>query len=116
MDYGPPRPVLRANLTIACDDLGVPAIASPLSRREPTLDRIDSPKDSFAVRMFLDTLQHELIARPALVALRHDVRWNTNTTHLIYIISGNDTVNRIKHCLFHNVNESLDPVHQQHTA
>jgi hypothetical protein len=24
--------------------------------------------------MLLDTLQHELIARPALVALRHDVR------------------------------------------
>jgi hypothetical protein len=105
MDCGPPRPVLRANRVenramisgspamisgslrsrIACDDLGVPAIANPPTRHEPTVDRMDSPKDSFAVRRFLDTLQHELIARPALVALRHDVRWNTNTTRLIYV-------------------------------
>ena len=86
MDFGPPRPVRRAYLTMGCDDLRVPAIASPLSRHEPTPDRIDSPHMTYVVRTFVHTLQHELIARPALVALRHEVQLDVMKSSLIYTI------------------------------
>ena len=115
MDSGPPRPVRRAYLTIGCDGHGVPEIAGEERRHVVSgVARTAAPHFFYHVRTFLDTLQHELIARHALAALRHEVHVNMRTTRLIYTIY-TKTI-ELRHCLFHNVNESLDSVHQQHTA
>jgi hypothetical protein len=98
VDAGPPLPRGRAYLAIHRDGHGVPEITSKKARHEHSaVAHSARPHLLDHVRALLDTLQHELVAHPALVALRHVIHWDTTTTRLIY------TVNKIKHRLFHNL-------------
>ncbi len=74
MNGGPPGPVCRADLAIRRDGDGVPEIACEEGRHvHGGITRSAAPDVLDHVRTFLDTLEHELVADPALVALRHVV-------------------------------------------
>ena len=87
MDFGPPRAVRRAYFTIGGDGHGVPEIASKERRHvHRAVARSAAPHFFYHVRTFLDTLQHELVTRPALVTVRHVVQLNTMTGYLVSYI------------------------------
>ena len=74
VNAGPPGPVGRAYLAIRRDGDGVPEIAGEEGRHvHGGITRSARPHLLDHVRTFLDTLDHELVADPALVALRHVV-------------------------------------------
>lgn len=88
VDAGPPRPVGRAYLAVRHNGHGVPEITSKEGRHEHgAVARSARPHLLDHVRALLDALPHELVAHPALVALRHVVHVNMATTRLIYTIT-----------------------------
>ena len=91
---GPPRPVCRAYLSISRDGHGVPEIAGKERRHvHGTVARSAAPHFFYPIRTFLDTSQHELIARPALVAFRHiSLSIPIFNAHLIYTGSTNQLI------------------------
>ena len=87
MDFGPPRPVRRAYLAIRRDGHRVPEITSKVRPRELSgVDIVPLPFDD-PVRHLRGTLEHELVAHPALLALRHVMHLNVRTADLIYTIN-----------------------------
>jgi hypothetical protein len=74
MNGGPPGPVCRADLAIRRDGDGVPEIAGEEGRHvHGGITRSARPHLLDHVRTLVDTLPHELVADPAIVALRHVV-------------------------------------------
>ena len=74
VDAGPPGPVGRTDLAIRGDGDGVPEIAGEEGRHvHGGITRSAAPDVHDHVRTLVDTLPHELVADPALVALRHAV-------------------------------------------
>jgi hypothetical protein len=96
MDFGPPLPVPRAYLAIRRDGHRVPEITSQVRPRE--LSGIDIVPLPFydPVRHLRGTLEHELVAHPALLALRHVMHLNMRTADLIYNINTNYTHSQCK--------------------
>jgi len=87
MDFGPPRAVRRAYLAIGGDGRGVPEIAGKERRHVVSgVARGAAPDFFYHVRTFLDTLQHELVTRPALVGVRHVVQLKTMTGYRVSYI------------------------------
>jgi len=83
VNAGPPLPIRRAYLTITRDGHGVSHIPGEEARHVVSgVARTAAPHFFDHVRTFLDTLQHELIAPPALVAFRHVVLYDTHTPGL----------------------------------
>ena len=75
VNAGPPGPVSCADLAIRGDGDGMPEIASEGGRHEDGgVARSAAPHFFDHVRTFLEAFEHELVADPALVALRHVVR------------------------------------------
>lgn len=96
MDFGPPRPVGRAYLAIRRDGHRVPEITSKVRPRELSgIDIVPLPFDD-PVRHLRGTLEHELVAHPALLALRHVMHLNMRTADLIYNINTNYTHSQCK--------------------
>ena len=74
VNAGPPGPVSCADLAIRGDGDGMPEIASEGGRHEDGgVARSAAPHFFDHVRTFLEAFEHELVADPALVALRHMV-------------------------------------------
>ena len=87
MDFGPPRAVRRAYLAIGGDGHGVPEIAGKERRHVVSgVARTAAPDFFYHVRTFLDAPQHELMTRPALVAVRHVVQLNVMTGYPVSYI------------------------------
>jgi hypothetical protein len=83
VDTSPLLPILRAYLTISRDGHGVSHISGEEGRHVVSgVARTTAPHFFYPIRTFLDTFQHKLITRPALVAFRHVVLYDTHTPGL----------------------------------
>ena len=87
MDLGPPHPFISTSHTILFDNPSRPIIIIKVRVRAQRLARRAVPITRDHVRIPVDTLHHELVAHPALVAFRHIRYVDMITTRLIYRIN-----------------------------